>query len=112
MEYHISEAEGVVVIRIDGNILGGPDASQLNDEVHRLLKENRKKFVVNFQSVDLINSSGLGILISNLTNVKNNAGDLRICHVTPKVRQILTMTKLINVFKVFDTEAEAIASFR
>jgi anti-sigma B factor antagonist len=112
MEYKISETAGVVLIRVEGNILGGPDASQLNDEVHRLLKENRRNFVVNVQSVDLINSSGLGILISNLTHVKNNGGDLRISNVTPKVKQILTMTKLVNVFKVFDTEEEAIASFR
>ncbi len=112
MQYHVHEAADIVVLRVDGNILGGPDASQLNDEVHRQLKQNRRNFVINIASVDLINSSGLGILIGNLTNVKNNGGDLRISNVTPKVRQIFTMTKLVNVFRIFDTEDQAVASFK
>jgi anti-sigma B factor antagonist len=63
------------------------------------------------QSVDLINSSGLGILIGNLTNVKNNGGDLRLARASDKVKQILQITKLITVFKLYSTVDEAVNSF-
>ncbi len=112
MQYSVSEKEGVMVIQVEGNILGGADASQLNDEVHRLIQGGKKNFVFNFGQVDLINSSGLGILIGNLTNVKNNQGDLRLSNLSPKVKQVLTMTKLSNVFRSFDSEMEAVSSFR
>lgn len=111
MEFNTVESKGIVVMELRGSIMGGPDATQLNDEVHRWIKDGRKNFVVNLQSVDLINSSGLGILISNLTNVKNNGGDLRLSNLSPKIRQIFQITKLATVFKQFETTDDAVRSF-
>ena len=92
MEFTTLEKNGIVVVEVRGGIMGGPDATQLNDEVHRWIKDGKKNFVVNMQSVDLINSSGLGILISNLTNVKNNGGDLLLSHLSQKIKQIFQIT--------------------
>ncbi len=111
MQFKMSETAGISVIEVEGNILGGADASQLNDIVHKLIKEGKKNFVISLRSVDLINSSGLGILISNLTNVKNNGGDMRLAELTDKVKQVLTITKLSSVFKVFASIDEAVKSF-
>ena len=111
MEFTTLEKNGIVVVEVRGGIMGGPDASQLNDEVHRWIKEGKKNFVVNLQSVDLINSSGLGILISNLTNVKNNGGDLRLSNLSQKIKQIFQITKLATVFKQFETVEDAVKSF-
>ncbi|MBL7996284.1 STAS domain-containing protein [bacterium] len=111
MEFNTLEKNGIVVMEVRGSIMGGPDATQLNDEVHRWIKEGKKNFIVNLQSVDLINSSGLGILISNLTNVKNNGGDLRLSNLSQKIRQIFQITKLTSVFKQFETVDDAVKSF-
>ena len=111
MEFKFSEITGVIVLEMRGNIVGGPAAIQLNDTVHKFIKEGKKNFVVNMDGVDLINSSGLGILISNLTNVKNNGGDLRLSHLSPKIRQIFQITKLSTVFKQYDTAEDAVKSF-
>ncbi|KAB2879340.1 STAS domain-containing protein [bacterium] len=111
MEFNTLEKNGIVIMEVCGSILGGPDATQLNDEVHRWIKEGKKNFIVNLQAVDLINSSGLGILISNLTNVKNNGGDLRLSNLSQKIRQIFQITKLASVFKQFETVDDAVKSF-
>ncbi len=111
MEFKFSEITGVVVLEMRGNIVGGPAATQLNDEVHKFILQGKRNFVVDMQGVDLINSSGLGILISNLTNVKNNGGDLRLSHLSPKIKQIFQITKLSTVFKRYETVDEAVKSF-
>ncbi|MCK6542126.1 STAS domain-containing protein [bacterium] len=111
MDYNIAENNGVVVLELKGNIMGGPDATQLNDEIHTRIKQGKKNFVVNMQSVDLINSSGLGILISNLTTVKNNGGDLRLTNLSPKIKQIFQITKLATVFKQYDSVDDGVKSF-
>ncbi len=111
MEYQVNENLNVVVIKLQGNIMGGPDATQLNDEIHKLIKQNKKNFVVNMASVELINSSGLGILISNLTTVKNNGGDMRLSNLSAKIKQIFQITKLSTVFKQFETEEAGVKSF-
>ena len=58
-----------------------------------------------------MNSSGLGMLIGALTSVRNAGGDLRLAAVSGRVHTLLTVTKLIGVFQVFETSDAAVASF-
>ncbi|MCB0832590.1 MAG: STAS domain-containing protein [Bacteroidetes bacterium] len=111
MEITATDRGAVHLLEVKGSILGGPDAAHLNDLVHQKIKEGKNQFVVDLQHVDLINSSGLGILISNLTNVKNNGGDLRLANASSKIKQILQITKLSTVFKQYDSVEDAVRSF-
>lgn len=111
MEVRVAEDRDVVVLEVEGSIMGGPDAAQLSDEIHQKLLDGRKNFVVNMGAIDLINSTGLGILISNLTHVKNAGGDLRLCNASEKIKQILHITKLSSVFKQYGSLDEAVQSF-
>ena len=58
-----------------------------------------------------IDSITVGELISAFTSVRNQGGDLKLLHLTKKVRTVLEITRLYTVFQVLDDEAEAIASF-
>ncbi|MBX7153292.1 STAS domain-containing protein [bacterium] len=111
MQLKVSEMSGIVILEVQGNIMGGPDAALINDEIHKYMLQGKKNFVVNMQSIDLINSSGLGILISNLTTVKNSGGDLRLAQASDKIKQIFQITKLSTVFKHYSTIEDAVKSF-
>ncbi|NUM82300.1 STAS domain-containing protein [bacterium] len=111
MQLKVSELSGIVILEVQGNIMGGPDATLINDEIHKYMLQGKKNFVVNMQSIDLINSSGLGILISNLTTVKNGGGDLRLAQASDKIKQIFQITKLSTVFKQYSTVEDAVKSF-
>ncbi len=111
MEVRVGEQSNVVVVEVSGSILGGPDAARISDEIHQKLLEGRKNFVIHMAAIDLINSTGLGILISNLTHVKNAGGDMRLSSASEKIRQILHITKLSNVFSQFENLPDAIKSF-
>ena len=78
---------------------------------HKLLEKGHKKVVVNLHGVDWINSTGMGILISGYTTMRRSGGDLRLLHVSDKIQSILYVTKLNLIFKCFDSEDEAVASF-
>jgi len=58
-----------------------------------------------------MNSTGLGILISGLTTLKNNGGELKLANVTDKIQSLLTITKLVTVFEAYDSTEEALKSF-
>jgi anti-sigma B factor antagonist len=91
--------------------MGGPDATILHDKLHDLIAEKKLKVVVDLSDVDWMNSTGLGILISGLTTLRNNQGDLKLASVTDKIQSLLTITKLITVFEAYDSVDEAITSF-
>jgi len=111
MEIQQSEQEGLIVLKLSGKIIGGPDATVLNDKLHDLIESGHRNVIADLEQVNWMNSSGLGILISALTTIRNAGGDLRIAATTEKIKNLLTITKLTNLFSLYDTVEEAIKSF-
>lgn len=105
------EQDGIVILEPRGKIMGGPDASLLHDRLHEYIEADKKKVVIDLSRVDWMNSTGLGILISSYTTLRNNHGELRLANVTNKIQSLLTITKLVTVFEAYDSVEEAIASF-
>ena len=105
------EQNGVVVLELSGKIMGGPDATLLNEKLHELIDNGKSKVVADLAKVNWMNSSGLGILIGGLTTMRNNKGDLKLANVTERIQSLLIITKLITVFETFNSVDDAIASF-
>jgi len=112
MKLSSSEVKGVVVLAPKGNIMGGPDATMLHDQLHDYIKQNKKKIVIDLSKVEWMNSTGLGILISGLTTLRNNGGELKLANVTDKIQSLLAITKLVTVFDSYDSVDEAVTSFK
>ncbi|MGO9480593.1 MAG: STAS domain-containing protein [Candidatus Kryptoniota bacterium] len=101
-------SSGVVLIEVEGNIMGGPDAMSLNDEVHKLVNGGTRKIVLDMKSVEHINSSGLGILIASLNAVHQVNGELRIANTGSRVLDLLRITKLDRIFESYKSVDEAV----
>ncbi|MBN1541011.1 STAS domain-containing protein [candidate division KSB1 bacterium] len=110
MELQKSSVEQTVVFRLSGKVMGGPDATLLNETLHRVLEDGKRQIVVDLAGVEWMNSSGLGILISALTTVRNTGGDLKLAGVTERIRSLLTITKLNTVFEIHDSVQAALQS--
>jgi anti-sigma B factor antagonist len=105
------EKDGVFVLEPKGKIMGGPDATMLHERLHDYIEQGKKKVVIDLAQVDWMNSTGLGILISGLTTLRNNGGELKLANVTDKIQSLLTITKLVTVFEAFDSVEDAVKSF-
>ena len=112
MSYQTSERYNCVVIQFKGNVMCGPDAVNLNEELHALIDVNKTNVIVDLSKVKFMNSSGLGMLIGGLTTMKKAGGDLRIANATDKIESLLVVTKLITVFKHFRSVDEAVESYK
>ncbi len=112
MKFKSRESKGVTVIELTGNVMGGPDATSLNDQLHQLIDENKKKIVVDLDEVKFINSSGLGMLIGGLTTLRNSGGEMKLARASKKIEELLKMTKLSTVFDVHKTVNDAVAAFK
>lgn len=111
MNYTVDERSNSVVIALKGNIMGGPDGAKLHDTLHELKENGKKNVVVDLHKVKFMNSSGLGMLISAMTTMRNAGGDLRLANVADRIQSLLIITKLITVFKNYDAVDDAIQSF-
>ena len=101
----------VVILDIDGKLMGGVDSELFQETVQELLDSGRQQILVNLEKVKWMNSTGLGILIAGLQTTKRSGGTLKLVHVSERIRDLLKITKLSSVFESYDAEAEAVESF-
>ncbi len=101
----------VMVLELGGKIMGGPDHEKFKAEVTAVLEEGFKNVVLDFSGVPWINSTGLGIVISGFHSIKTAGGTMKVCSVKERVLSIFYISQLENIFEVFETRDEAVASF-
>jgi anti-sigma B factor antagonist len=114
-ELNIAErqAGNVTVLDMDGKITIGEGSVALRTAVRRMLEEGKRKILLNLAGVGYIDSSGIGELVSSYTAItKEEGGQLKLLHLTQKLQDLLTITKLLTVFDVYESESEALNSFK
>lgn len=105
------EVDGVAVVWLDGRVVLGEETGALRDKVKSLIAEGNKKLVLNMSNVTLIDSAGLGALVAAYSSTKSGGASLRLCHLGTKFNELLQLTRLITIFEVYNTQADAINSF-
>ena len=113
-ELNISERHvgDVTILDMDGKITIGEGSVALRTAIRRLLEEGKKKILLNLAKVGYIDSSGIGELVSSHTAINKESGELKLLNLTQKLQDLLTITKLLTVFDVYESEEEALASFK
>lgn len=112
MKVKTVEQYGAVVIELKGNVMGGPEAQEFSDALHKLIDEGKKNVVIDLAETKFMNSSGLGMLISGYTTMKNGGGSLKLANATEKIESLLVITKLITIFEHYPSVDEAVKSFK
>jgi anti-sigma B factor antagonist len=102
----------VTVLDMEGKITIGEGSVALRTAIRRLLEEGKKKILLNLAGVGYIDSSGIGELVSSYTAINKEDGQLKLLNLTQKLQDLLTITKLLTVFDVYESEEEALAGFK
>jgi len=103
--------QDIVVLNCDGRIVLGDESATLRDTVKELLMKS-KRLVLNLGGVSYIDSGGLGTIVSLYTTAHNAGASIKLSNLTQRVGDLLQVTKLLTIFEVYETEEEAIESFR
>jgi len=111
MKASIRQTNDVTIVDLSGQIILGEGSSVLRDTVKDLLSKGEKRILLNLSNINYMDSSGIGELISAHTSVCNQGGEMKLLHLTKKVRDLLQIMKLYSVFQVLDDEAQAVAAF-
>lgn len=102
----------VKVLDLSGPIIFQQGDTLLKDKIHSLAHQGHTQILVNMAGVPYMDSAGLGQLVAQYTTVARAGGSLKLVNLTTKIHDLLTITKLLTVFEVFDTEQDAVTHFR
>ena len=103
--------DNVSIVDLNGKLIAG-DAVVLYNAVQGLASKGISKILINLDGVDMMDSSGLGELTRSGKLAASMGGTLKLTNPSREVRRTLDAAGLLGVFEAFDSESDAVASFR
>jgi anti-sigma B factor antagonist len=98
----------VTVVTAVGRIVAGEESRSLQVYLDRVLRQS-PHVLLHLGGVEFIDSGGLGLIARYLTRAQDDHGMLKVCAVSPKIDDVLKITRLRSVFQPYETEADSIA---
>lgn len=102
----------VTILDLKGRLRVGGATVALHRSFRSLVQEEKILILLNLAGVTHIDSSGLGELISSHITVFNKGGEIKLVQLTETLRELMSVTKLLTVFDVYENEADALLSFQ
>ena len=102
---------GVTILDLSGKMTLGEGDELLREKIASLVNAGQKNLLLNLDGVPYIDSAGLGEIVRTYTTVSRQGGKLKLLNLTKRIEDLLSITKLLTVFEVYESEAEAIQSF-
>ena len=110
MEIRTRNLGSVVCLDVQGRLVLTED-DRLKEKVSHLLFENHRKIVLNLEEVSQVDTTGLSALVAIRHVVDRSAGQIKLLNLPPRVHDLLVVTRLITLFEVVDSEADAVRAF-
>ena len=104
-----ADSRGVYVFDITGEINAQAE-SALMDAYTQANGAGAKSIILNFQNLQYMNSSGIGLLVTLLIRIQRQKQHLHVCSLSDHYRQIFELTRLNEAIGIFASEAEALAA--
>lgn len=102
----------VKLVKLKGRLTLGESVDRLRSTIDDLIAGGDTRFILDLAEVPMIDSSGIGLLVRSLMNLKEQGGALKLLNPTKFAIQTLKMIGLLNQFEVFEDQQEALVSFK
>ncbi|HKO98223.1 MAG TPA: STAS domain-containing protein [Pyrinomonadaceae bacterium] len=101
----------VTVLDLKGRVRAGGTTVALHRSIRTLIHEEKTLVLLNLSGVTFMDSCGLGELVASHVTLHNSGGELKLLQLTESLRELMSATKLLDVFSIYETESEALLSF-
>ena len=108
-DFTISNKGSYAVISMSGNLIEKGQAIALLEKAEELSNQNCSHWVIDLEKLIYMNSSGLNTLIQLLTKARVAGGEAVLYNMNKKINELILITKLHTLFKVADTQADALS---
>lgn len=110
LQLEVSRSDGVIVVSCSGRIVFGEETTELAKTVRNLLMES-SQIVLDLGAIRELDSGGLGTLLGLVSSARRSGGDIKLCNLSSKAREVLHITRLLTVVEAYSKEEEAVAAF-
>ncbi len=109
LEISTSRAGAHVVVHVAGEI-DVYSAPALRERLDDEIGGGQHDIVVDLTDVSFMDSTGLGVLVGRLKQIRLNDGSMRLVAANDRVLKVFTITGLDKVFEIYPTVDEALTA--
>jgi len=110
MEINVKTLKNVTILELGGR-LDASSAQDFRNKLKQFIQDDRLNFVFDLENINFLDSSGIGVLVASLRSVNKLNGDIKISNVKDHVRSVIEITRLHQIFEIFDNSEIAALSF-
>lgn len=110
MGYHCELVNNIQKVSWDGSLVAAYSENFKKAMVDDVLKD-QKKVIFDLSKMTNIDASGLSVLVSILQWLNGKGGIMKLAGLQPRPKIVFEITHVINLFEIYDTVEEALASF-
>ena len=108
MTFQYEIKENCLIIRLTGDLIGEDNGLGLLEVVNQSIHDKILSCIIDISGLRYINSSGIGVLITILTKLRNKGGEVYLMKPSESVQKLLVITKLNAIFQIVQREEEAL----
>jgi anti-anti-sigma factor len=101
----------VTILDLQGRLVLDDGDTSCAEHIDLLVRQGRIRIILNLLDVTYIDSAGVGALIAKYVSLRRRGGDLRLLSLSDRVRRVITIAHLLQVFEIFESEDLAVRSF-
>jgi len=109
-EVHKSLQEDLSIISLEG-YLDAHTAPQFEQAVQSEVDAGRYRIIVSCEKLTYISSAGLGVFMSFIEEIREKGGDIKICGLIPKVKQVFEILGFPAIYDILDDFPAAVRRF-
>jgi anti-sigma B factor antagonist len=120
LEIKEKELHGITILELSGRLVLGQESMDFRGKIKEVLEKSdwikekwgwNTRIVLDLGNLGFVDSAGLGALIAARTSSQNRGAGMKLANLTKKMRDALTITKLVTVFDVYDSVDAAVNSY-
>jgi anti-sigma B factor antagonist len=111
LDISVRRRSQVQVIQLKGPLRMGPAVDGLRQTMEEAFNGGDNRMVLNLAEVNMIDSSGIGLLVRYLASAKQRGGSIKLVQPNKFAVQTLRLVGVINLFEIFDNDDAAVESF-
>lgn len=105
-------ADDVMILDVEGRLVLGAATESLSNALQEAIAKGARRLLLNMKGVVQLDTTGISTIVRAFVSIERAGGRLGLFHVTERVRQVLDLTRLLNVIPSFTNEADALAKIR
>ena len=111
MEMKEEKRGEVLVLTLEGELMGGEGSQAVQDRIYKAIEKGEIFVVLDMDGIKWMNSAGLGIIMASITTLRGSGGDLKLANVNKRVLRPIEITKLDQVIEMFESLEKAVDSY-